>query len=57
MSVCRIRNERIKDRIMKQDMTIEPSMKLADLIELNYRLLDVLSRLGVGLGFRSEEHV
>lgn len=51
MSVCRIRNERIKDRIMKQDMTIEPSMKLADLIELNYRLLDVLSRLGVGLGF------
>ena len=49
--VCRIRNERIKDRIMKQDMTIEPSMKLADLIELNYRLLDVLSRLGVGLGF------
>ena len=51
MSVCRIRNETIKDRIMKQDMTIEPSMKLADLIELNYRLLDVLSRLGVGLGF------
>ena len=36
---------------MKQDMTIEPSMKMADLIELNYRLLDVLSRLGVGLGF------
>lgn len=32
-------------------MTIEPSMKLADLIELNYKLLDVLSRLGVGLGF------
>ena len=26
-------------------------MKLADLIELNYKLLDVLSRLGVGLGF------
>ena len=32
-------------------MTIEPSMKLADLIELNYKLLDVLSRLGIGLGF------
>ena len=30
---------------------ITPSMKLADLIELNYRLLDVMSRLGVGLGF------
>ena len=36
---------------MRQDMTIEPSMKLADLIELNYKLLDVLSRLGIGLGF------
>lgn len=27
------------------------SMKLADLIEVNYQLLNVLSRLGIGLGF------
>ena len=41
------------DRIdmMRQEMTITPSMKLAVLIELNYKLLDVLSRLGIGLGF------
>ena len=37
--------------MMRQEMTITPSMKLADLIELNYKLLDVLSRLGIGLGF------
>ena len=36
---------------MGQEIMITPSMKLADLIELNYRLLDVMSRLGVGLGF------
>ncbi len=30
---------------------ITPSMKLAELIEMNYKLLDVLSRLGIGLGF------
>ncbi len=30
---------------------ITPSTKLADLIELNYRLLVVLSRLDIGLGF------
>lgn len=41
----------IKRIVMRQDMMIEPGMKLADLIELNYKLLDVLSRLGVGLGF------
>lgn len=28
-----------------------PSMKLADLIEMNFTLLDVLSRFGIGLGF------
>ena len=32
-------------------MVLSPSMKLADLIELNYSLLAVLSRLGIGLGF------
>lgn len=32
-------------------MLISPSMKLADLIEMNYSLLTVLSRLGIDLGF------
>ena len=27
------------------------SMKLADLIEMNWKLLNVLSRFGIGLGF------
>ncbi len=30
---------------------IKPSSKLADLIEMDYGLLEVLSRLGIGLGF------
>ncbi|MDE5890631.1 MAG: hemerythrin domain-containing protein [Bacteroidales bacterium] len=36
---------------MKQTESITPSMKLADLISLNYKLLEVLSRLDIGLGF------
>ena len=32
-------------------IVLSPSMKLADLIELNYSLLIVLSRLGIDLGF------
>lgn len=30
---------------------LSPSMKMADLVNLNYRLLSVLSRLGINLGF------
>ena len=46
-----------KIRTMKRNdnepsrMVLSPSMKLADLIELNYSLLIVLSRLGISLGF------
>lgn len=36
---------------MKQELSITPSMKLADLISMNYKLLEVLSRLDIGLGF------
>ncbi|MCM1177848.1 MAG: hemerythrin domain-containing protein [Bacteroidales bacterium] len=36
---------------MKHTESITPSMKLADLISLNYKLLEVLSRLDIGLGF------
>ena len=47
--------ENVKDmsKINKEAsrMVLSPSMKLADLIELNYSLLIVLSRLGIGLGF------
>ena len=46
-----------KIRTMKRNdndssrMVLSPTMKLADLIELNYSLLIVLSRLGIDLGF------
>ena len=30
---------------------LSPAMKMADLVNLNYHLLGVLSRLGVDLGF------
>jgi len=36
---------------MKHNASITPSMKLADLISSNYKLLEVLSRLDIGLGF------
>lgn len=41
------------DRIDKDAsrLVLSPSMKLADLIELDYSLLIVLSRMGIGLGF------
>ena len=32
-------------------VVLSPTMKMADLVNLNYRLLGVLSRLGVSLGF------
>lgn len=34
-----------------QRIVFSDSMKLADLIEVNFKLLNVLSRLGIGLGF------
>ena len=35
-----------------QDRAVfSPSMKLADLVNMNYHLLGVLSRLGMSLGF------
>ena len=35
----------------KQKTVFSESMKLADLIDVNFKLLNVLSRMGVGLGF------
>ena len=32
-------------------MVFSESMKLADLIDVNFKLLNVLSRLGISLGF------
>jgi len=37
---------------MGEHVIFSSSMKLADLIDLNWKLLNVLSRLGIGLGFR-----
>jgi len=34
-----------------QRLVFSESMKLADLIDVNFKLLNVLSRLGIGLGF------
>lgn len=36
---------------MGEHVVFSSSMKLADLIDLNWKLLNVLSRLGIGLGF------
>ncbi len=41
----------VKKRNMKDRTVLSPTMKMADLVNLNYRLLGVLSRLGVNLGF------
>lgn len=48
-----MKRRRHMDKIDKEAsrMVLSPSMKLADLIELNYALLSVLSRLGIDLGF------
>lgn len=38
--------------IMKKEIRLfSPDMKMADLVEINYRLLTVLSRLGMNVGF------
>ncbi|MCD8313094.1 MAG: hemerythrin domain-containing protein [Bacteroidales bacterium] len=37
-----------------ENKTITPSMKLADLIELNYKLIALLPRFDIGLGFGEE---
>lgn len=36
---------------MNDNIIFSSSMKLADLIDLNWKLLNVLSRMGIGLGF------
>ncbi len=38
-------------KVFMEKTMITPSMKLAELLEMNYCLLEVLSRFGVGLGF------
>lgn len=35
----------------KERIVFSETMKLADLIEVNYQLINVLSRMGIGLGF------
>ena len=37
---------------MKNDIMIfSPEMKMSDLVEIDYRLLNVLSRIGISTGF------
>ena len=41
----------VKKKNIKGRAVLSPAMKMADLVNLNYHLLSVLSRLGVDLGF------
>ena len=41
----------VKKKNMKDRAVLSPTMKMADLVNLNYHLLGVLSRLGMDLGF------
>ena len=41
----------VKKKNMKDRAVLSPAMKMADLVNLNYHLLGVLSRLGMDLGF------
>lgn len=41
----------VRKKNMKDRAVLSPSMKMADLVNLNYHLLGVLSRLGMDLGF------
>lgn len=42
----------MKTRNMKKDNRfLSPDMKMSDLVEINYRLIPVLSRLGLNIGF------
>lgn len=41
----------VKKKNIKGRAVMSPAMKMADLVNLNYHLLSVLSRLGVDLGF------
>ena len=41
----------VKKKNIKGRAVLSPAMKMADLVNLNYHLLSVLSRLGMDLGF------